>query len=159
MENSESVWLKDPSAPVVFISGGVGITPVLAFLENMENTQPVSWLHAEPDGSTHAYRDRLQYLASARDGKLQRRVWYESPTAEDGNPEPNNNVAKYHFKGQMNLSDLDSSDLHLGNSDVHYYMCGGPGFMASITGQLTNMGVDEAHIHTEGVGSDSARVS
>jgi len=69
----EELWLSQIDAPVVFISGGVGITPVLAMLENIYVTRPASWLHASQNGKVHAYRDRLREIAAVREGALQRR--------------------------------------------------------------------------------------
>merc|ERR1712008_402157 len=82
----EKLWLTVPDAPIVFLSAGVGITPVLAMLENVVETRPASWLHSATNGDVHAYRDRLRSLASVRKGRLQRRVWYSKPLPKDGLP-------------------------------------------------------------------------
>ena len=38
----EQLWLSEIDAPVIFISAGIGITPVLAMLENIYVTRPAS---------------------------------------------------------------------------------------------------------------------
>ena len=156
----ERLWLDDVDAPVVFISGGVGITPVLAMLENIYVTRPASWLHASENGSVHAYRDRLREIAAVRSGELQRRVWYNNPTEEDGAPGGNEtnplmfNLAKYHYSGFMDLpkqaSDMSPEILRLDNENTQYFMCGPPGFMDAQRKGLTTLGVDEKRIHWEG---------
>lgn len=106
LTGAEQMWLSDPKTPIVFISAGVGITPVLAMLENIFATRPASWLHASQNGNVHAYRDRLREIAAVRSGELQRRVWYSDLSVEDGPPGGNeanysdtHNLAKYHSLG------------------------------------------------------------
>ncbi|KAG7362651.1 nitric oxide dioxygenase [Nitzschia inconspicua] len=86
MSGVEKLWLTENDVPVVFLSAGVGITPVLAMLENIYKTRPASWLHAAQNGDVHAYRDRLREISAIRAGELIRRVWYEDPLPEDGPP-------------------------------------------------------------------------
>lgn len=156
LEGVEKLWTSDIQAPVVFLSAGVGITPVLAMLESI--SRPTStWLHAEPNGNVHAYRERLREIASVKENQLVRRVWYEDPTSTDGEPGDSSanassfNMAKYHYKGRMNLNDLlPDNVLHLDNKNAQYYMCGPPGFMEEQSTKLKELGVDAGRIHTEG---------
>lgn len=160
MSGVEKMWLSDLDAPVVFLSAGVGITPVLAMLENIFTTRPATWLHAAQDGDAHAYRDRLREIASVRAGELTRRVWYESPTETDGpaggcETSPHMyNLAKYHYKGWMNLEDPTLVEcghvLHLDNSNTSYFMCGPKGFIDNQKESLMKLGVSEDRIHWEG---------
>lgn len=149
---NEEIWTKDATAPVVFLSGGIGITPVLAMLENLHDTQPVSWLHASQNGDYHPYRERLQRLASVRGGKLVRKVWYSDPTAEDGAPAADDNTANYHFKGRMDFGQLDG-ELHLDNKNTQYYMCGGPEWQTATAGALQAAGVSGEQMHSEAFGT------
>jgi len=50
MSGVEKMWLTEGDAPIVFISAGVGITPVLAMLENIYTVRPATWLHASQNG-------------------------------------------------------------------------------------------------------------
>jgi hemoglobin-like flavoprotein/ferredoxin-NADP reductase len=160
----EKLWLSegddDAAAPVVFLSAGVGITPVLAMLENIYVTRPASWLHASENGAVHAYRDRLREIAACRCGELIRRVWYSHPVPEDGPPGGNEqseqmlNLAKYHYKGRMDLAavvdEFPDKVLHLEDDSAQYYICGPPGFMDAQRKGLVSLGVDENQIHCEG---------
>ena len=119
---SENIWLKDHTAPVVLLSGGIGITPVLAMLENMDSKQPVIWLHGSENGTYHPYRARLQRLASIRKSALKRRVWYVAPTEADGTPEPDDNTGNFHYEGLMDLShsQMPKAELHLDNDHTEH---------------------------------------
>ncbi|CAB9509098.1 Is involved in NO detoxification in an aerobic process [Seminavis robusta] len=157
MSGVEKLWLSSQDAPVVFISAGVGITPVLAMLENIYVTRPATWLHASQDGAVHPYRERLREIAAVRGGELQRRVWYSNPLPEDGHPGGNEtsphmfNVAKYHYEGRMDLAMSELEEItHLGNEEAHYYMCGPEGFMDAQRDTLVKLGVAEDRIHWEG---------
>lgn len=161
MTGVEKLWLSHEDAPVVFLSAGVGITPVLAMLENIYVTHPATWLHATQDGDVHAYRDRLREIAAVRSGDLQRRVWYSDPLPEDGAPGGDEkvpalfNIAKYHYKGMMDLpkmatDDVDPDLLHVNNEDAQYFMCGPEGFMVAQKDALMALGVSENRIHSEG---------
>lgn len=160
MSGVEDVWLSDPDTPVVFLSAGVGITPVLAMLENIFTTRPATWLHAAKNGDVHAYRDRLREIASVRAGGLQRRVWYDKPLPADGVPGGDEkskhlyNVAKYHYKGRMDLTTpelaADEELLHLDHPNASYFMCGPEPFMDAQREGLMKLGVSLDRIHGEG---------
>jgi nitric oxide dioxygenase len=154
LDGVEKLWLSKPDAPVVFLSGGVGITPVLAMLESIYTTRPASWLHSATNGQTHAYRERLCEIASVRNGALTRRVWYSKPVEADGEPGArDNNSARFHFKGRMDLVSESKAFaphvLHLGNPEAQYFMCGSPGWMEAQKKGLISLGVDESRIHSE----------
>lgn len=152
----ENLWLTEGrDVPVVFLSAGVGITPVMAMLENIYTTRPATWLHANVDGGVHAYRDRVREIAAVRDGVLQRRVWYSDPRPEDGSPAGDgDNTAKFHFEGLMDLVEgekhFPKEVLHLENKETQYYMCGPAGFMEAQKAALLSLGVSEGKIHSEG---------
>ena len=154
MSDAEKLWLVDSDVPVIFISAGVGITPVMAMLENCYITRPATWLHANANGEQHAYRDRIREITAVRDGMLQRRVWYTDPLPEDGDPAGNDdNIVKYHFRGLMELEkyaeQFPREVLHLHDSRAQYFICGPPPFMNAQKGALIALGIDEKKIHHE----------
>merc|ERR1719158_979451 len=138
----------DPATPIVFLSAGVGITPVLAMLENIYTSRGATWLHANVDGKAHPYRERLREIAAVRDGAMQRRVWYENPRSEDGEPGGSDNQAPYHFTGRMDLSQVKDL-LALDNANTQYYMCGPAGFMEAQMAAMKDLGISEDRIHYE----------
>jgi nitric oxide dioxygenase len=129
-------------------------------LENIYTTRPATWLHAARNGDVHAYRERLREISAIRGGELIRRVWYENPMPSDGSPggdetNPNlYNIAKYHFKGRMDLKDPQlnayNNILHIDNENAQYFMCGPTGFMETQKEALLSLGVSDNRIHWEG---------
>ena len=88
VEGAQALWTKDPDAPVVLLSAGVGITPMLSMLGTLKNgaqasERPVLWLHAAENGRQHAFRDYITGLARAHPDDVLRRVWYNSPNPDD----------------------------------------------------------------------------
>ncbi len=77
--------LQPGEAPVVLLSGGIGVTPMLAMLHALAteaSTREIWWLHGTRSGREHAF------AAEARDllGALAHRhscICYSAPTAED----------------------------------------------------------------------------
>lgn len=111
---------------MVFLSAGVGLTPTLAMLESIGHCQaPVTWLHAANSGEEHAYRPRLIAMAS-QNPRLCRKVWYEHPVEDDGLPDPDNNLADFHYEGRMDLGKLTEHELHANHPLANYYFCGPP---------------------------------
>lgn len=146
--SAEEVWLADSFTPVVFLSAGVGMTPVLAMLESMSTMpNPISWLHGAENGRVHAYRPTLISMAEQRPN-LVRRVWYNKPTTEDGSPDPKVNLAKFHYPGQMDLAQVEPL-LHLDNPNTNYYFCGPVGWMNMVKESLQGYGVSSSKLHFE----------
>lgn len=144
--NAEQLWGNDN--PVVFLTVGVGITPCLAMLESVQSDgclrdRKITWLHGSRSGSVHAYRPRLIALGSNMP-HLTRRVWYTQPVEEDGTPEPNNNLAKFHFEGRMKLDQVKPL-LHL-DSNAHYFVCGPPEFEQDVRDFLAKAGVSSDRV-------------
>eukprot|EP00656_Telonema_subtile_P055264 TRINITY_DN8496_c0_g1_i2.p1 TRINITY_DN8496_c0_g1~~TRINITY_DN8496_c0_g1_i2.p1 ORF type:complete len:462 (+),score=137.31 TRINITY_DN8496_c0_g1_i2:127-1512(+) len=145
----EEMWLSDPDAPVVFLSAGVGITPTLAMLESLETSSPITWLHASASGDEHAYRSNVMAIA-AENSLLTRKVWYEHPSANDGSPDPLDNLAKFHYQGRMDLSVLEERELHANNPKTNYYFCGPPEWMVIVRDALENKySIDRSRLHFE----------
>jgi nitric oxide dioxygenase len=141
MAGVEQLWVSAPDTPVVFMSGGIGMTPgknmvilfcvrsdavphtlssiaVMAMLENVYSTHPASWLHVNKNGGVHAYRERLRDITSVKNGDLKRRIWYTAPRQEDGEPGDMSypdtfNSANYHFKGRMDLNNEELLSSHV----------------------------------------------
>ena len=77
--------LDDGARPVVLVSAGVGVTPVLAMLHALHDsrsTRDIWWLHGARNGAEHAFaqeaRSLLATLPNARS-----RVWYSRPGPDD----------------------------------------------------------------------------
>ena len=128
--------------PLVLLSAGVGITPVLAMLESVLLEQPerqVIFIHGALDGKTHAFRQRLRDLAGSNPN-LKLHVRYSEPQDED-------RVARYHdSEGFIDAALIESL---LPRRDCDYYFCGPKPFMAGIYNQLLAWGIPGSQVHFE----------
>src|SRR3546814_20509982 len=58
---------ESPQRPVVLLSGGVGLTPMVSMLEALVehgSEVPVQYIHGTHDRDTHAMRDHVRALAA-----------------------------------------------------------------------------------------------
>ena len=133
--------------PVTLISGGVGLTPMLAMLHKLAQEQhqaTVQWFHATEDGAMHAFAEEVGELGQQLP-KFSQEIWYNHPRAED--------EGKYQHRGLMNLLPLEAK---LSDPAMHYYLCGPLAFMAMVEKSLLQSGVEKARIHYEVFGPHKA---
>jgi nitric oxide dioxygenase len=127
---------RETGQPLVLISAGVGITPMIGILEALAAGHPgtrVQVLHADRGDSTHPLRERQHELIEALpNASLE--VWYEDGvTAGTPGVHP----------GLMNVSGVDLPD------DAQIYLCGGSGFVQAVRSQLLDCGVTAERVHCE----------
>lgn len=139
----------DTSCPVVLISGGVGITPVMSMLKTLasetENDRPISWLHVAKDKDRDAFVNEIKAV-TADHQNVRSKVFHSRPTSEEHEGED------FDLKGRLNLSQVQDL-LHLDNKATQYYTCGGNSFMADNAKFLHEQGVEKQRIHLEVFGS------
>ncbi|SBS71592.1 Nitric oxide dioxygenase [uncultured Mycobacterium sp.] len=123
-------------APVVLISAGIGITPMVGILEYLVeqgHSAPVQVLHADRSEESHPLRKRHQELVDILpDASLQ--LWYADGVDSDS--------AGVH-EGLMNLEDVEIAD------DAEIYLCGNAGFVQAVRAQLTGRGIATSRVHCE----------
>lgn len=131
--------LKPNEKTKVFISAGVGITPMIAMLDSsVQTSSAVCWfLHASQNQSTHSFKQYLETISTIHP-HVNLVTWYEE-----------NHDANY--LGRMNIHEC--GELPLENSD--FYLCGPLGFMKSVYQQLIDKGVTPDAIHYELFGPHS----
>jgi ferredoxin-NADP reductase len=136
----------DGSGPVVLISAGIGVTPVLAMLAALaeqRSPRPVTWIHVARNGAQHAFAyEARQLLTELPRARIL--VLYTQPGPEDRQGE--------HFDAVGRLSGQQLRTLKL-SPQAHAYVCGPPRFMSDVTEMLTARGVGVASIHSERFGS------
>lgn len=146
------VWLSAPAGdfildtkdvrPVVFISGGVGLTPLLSMLHTVVEKQPsrqVSFIHATQNGDSHAMKQQVEELAR-KHKQLSVHWCYSRPTEQD------KAAQSYEKKGRIDLSWLQQV---AGDQDASFYVCGPVPFMKDICSMLKKRGVKDADVHYE----------
>ena len=145
-----SFTLKPGDTPVVLLSAGIGVTPVLAMLHALAveaSTREIWWLYGARNGREHPFAKEARELL----GKLvhsHSHVCYSSPDPED---RPNVN---FDTSGRLDMRLLANLRLPT-NGD--YYICGPSNFMSDVTAGLQTLGVEPRHIHTEIFGAGPSK--
>jgi ferredoxin-NADP reductase/MOSC domain-containing protein YiiM len=137
--------LGDEGAPVVLLSAGIGVTPVLAMLHAESaaaSVRPLWWVHSARDGGHHPFasevRDRLHEM---RDGRSV--IFYSRPAPSDEID------VGYDVAGRLDLPHLAAVGMPM---DAVFYLCGPSAFATALTSALAGMGVDPARIRSESFG-------
>lgn len=141
--------LADGDNPVVLLSAGVGVTPVLAMLHALarEHTgRRVWWLHGARDGTEHPFaRESRRLLASLPDARYL--VYYSRPGPSD---RPG---VDYTEAGRLSAEAVRGLGLPV---DADAYVCGPTVFMDSLTAALRDCGLAASRVHTESFGAGPA---
>ncbi len=123
-------YLADGSNPVVLISAGIGVTPVLAMLHALSathSTRDIWWLHTTRDRETHAFAAEVTALIESL---------------------PHARQLVFYTRTQGHLDQPTVAALGL-PADAAAYLCGPTQFMTDMRDALTAAGLDPAHIHSE----------
>ncbi|MCP3469789.1 FAD-binding oxidoreductase [Bradyrhizobium sp. CCGUVB1N3] len=129
--------------PMVFISAGIGITPMAGMLSHLATVRshlPIMLLHADHNESAFALRSQIRDDIVAL-AKASFYVWYEQG-AESQLP------VQGVFAGRMDLSQVRLPD------DALYHLCGPVPFMHGIRSALIGLGIPPRDIQYEMFGPD-----
>ncbi|RTE64622.1 NO-inducible flavohemoprotein [Amphritea opalescens] len=141
--------LKHNDRPVVLISGGVGITPMLSMLNDLvlrHDTRQIVWLHGTRDCRSHAFAEHIGCLK--RDcSNLTALTFYDDPSeAVQG--------SDYDYLGYITAERLE----RYCPKDAEFYFCGPLPFMRAIYHQLKELGIDDAQLNYEVFGPSESLV-
>jgi len=136
--------------PLIFISGGVGITPLLSMMKTSLATEPsrkVMFIHSARNNEFCAFRSELVELSQKNTESLKVSVSFthmEDPSSSELTKEQ----ACDHM-GKIDVAYLRKtlSDQFIAESDV--YICGPVEFMKAINTQLKEIGVPSEKVHYE----------
>ncbi|WP_042884169.1 NO-inducible flavohemoprotein [Cupriavidus necator] len=136
----------DAKTPIVLISGGVGLTPMISMLKRaiQDPQRHVVFVHGARNSAVHAMRDRLREAAKANEN-FDLFVFYDQPLPQD------TQGRDYDYPG---LVDVKLIEKAVSLPDADYYICGPIPFMRMQHDALKNLGVHEARIHYEVFGPD-----
>ena len=129
--------LEDSESPLVLISAGIGITPIIGILHYLAGTgsrREVLVLHADRSPARHAHRQELKELVAVLPAATLHR-WYE-----DLGVRPTRDVLS---AGRV---DLEAVQIP---ADAQVYLCGPLPFMKSVRQTLIERLVPETDIHYE----------
>lgn len=139
--------LHTTDAPVVFISGGVGQTPLLSMLESLiqkKYSHSIAWIHGCRNREVHAFKSVVEDWTGRHPG-LKSHIFYDS--VETGDTAP--------IKGWVDLAQIDEDILA---SDAEYYICGPAPFIRKHYEYLTGKGINKAAIRFEEFGPASLQL-
>ena len=127
----------NPQRPLVLVTGGVGITPAISMLEAAAPTgRPIRFIHAARHGGVHAFRSRVDELASVH-ANVQVLYVYDQPRPDD----------TPHATGVVTATLLAG---HLPpDRDVDLYFLGPKPFMQSVYGSGLALGVPPHRLRYE----------
>jgi carnitine monooxygenase subunit len=135
--------------PVVLVSGGVGVTPMMAIAEHLVAEgrrtgayRPVHFIHGAQNGRVRAFGNRIRELA-AEHPEFSVHVCFSNPSPED-----QLGVA-YDSRGRIDTSLVTTL---LPSGDYDFYLCGPSEFMNSLYSGLLGTGVRPERIHYESFG-------
>ncbi|MEU8637786.1 MOSC and FAD-binding oxidoreductase domain-containing protein [Amycolatopsis sp. NPDC048633] len=129
--------LAGDDRPVVLLSAGIGVTPVLAMLHALaagRSTREVWWLHTTRTAAEQAFRAEAHRLVASL---------------------PNSHEHVYHSaeSGRLTRDALSALDLPL---EATAYLCGPDAFMTAMREALVSLGFDASRVHSELFGGVSA---
>ena len=141
-----SFTLRPGDTPVVLLSAGIGVTPVLAMLHALAieaSTREIWWLYGARNGREHPFAKETRGLIKAL-AHCHSRICYSSPDPGD-RPALNFDAA-----GRLNSGVLQQLDLP---RDADFYICGPQAFMSDLTVGLATSGIAPGRIHSEMFGA------
>jgi ferredoxin-NADP reductase len=133
--------LDDGSGPVLLISAGIGVTPVLSMLHRLaqaRSEREVWWIYSARRPREHPLaaevRSLLQSLPHTRE-----HLFYSQATPAELHRE-------HAVAGHVTKDTLGALGLPTG---AQAYVCGPPTYMADVRDALSAAGVEPASVHTE----------
>ena len=126
--------LEDTDAleEVLFLSGGVGVTPVVSMLEQLVRDVykgQVNWVQSCYNASQHPFKEKVESLK----GEIENF---------------NENIVYSEVDGHLSKEQL----AQYVNDTTQVYMCGSPSFMETMLDLLQQLDVDMSRIHFEPLG-------
>ncbi|HEK9102271.1 NO-inducible flavohemoprotein [Bacillus pfraonensis] len=132
----------DSNLPIVLISGGVGITPMMSMLNTLvkqTSNRKVYFIHAALNSNVHAMKEHVQQIEKDYE-QVEVYTCYSSPTEQDLQAK---NFDKEGFV------DLDWLQSIIPTNEADFYFCGPVPFMKHINKTLVEWEVSPEHIHYE----------
>ncbi|WP_299378139.1 pyridoxamine 5'-phosphate oxidase family protein [uncultured Kiloniella sp.] len=140
---------RESTRPVVLLSGGVGVTPMMAMAEALleqekkfSRGRKVHFIHGARNGNEHAFGKYTNALAT----------WFDCFEVHNTYSQPeSSDVLGKGFQDQGRI-DLNLLREHLSLDDYDFYLCGPQKFMKSVYETLRTLGVREERIRYETFG-------
>ena len=138
--------LRPGDLPVVLLSAGVGVTPVMAMLHALAadaSPRPVWWIYGARNLLDHPFaREARELLAKLPQARCY--VQYSRTEATD------RVGVDFDAAGRLAVTVLETLGVP---READFYLCGPPAFLEDFTAGLGGWGVDRDRVHTEIFGS------
>lgn len=129
---------RDNNKPLVLISAGIGITPLLSMAyDGIEGSKDVTFIQAVQNSKIQPFNHDINKMRELNN--LKSYVFYSNPLEED-------------IKGKnYDVSGFIGKEWIENNLDLNseFYFCGPPIFMKILNKALIELGVDRKNIHFE----------
>ncbi|WP_405905210.1 MOSC and FAD-binding oxidoreductase domain-containing protein [Streptomyces sp. NBC_00828] len=133
--------LAEGTAPVLLISAGIGLTPVLSMLHELaaqDSDREVWWIHGARGPQEHPLAAEAHALLTSLP-HAREHLFYSAATSEERH-------RSHATAGRLSKDKLIALSIP---ADAFAYVCGPASFMADMQHALTTAGIDPARIHTE----------
>ncbi len=136
--------LRAGGRPVVLLSAGIGITPVLSMLHaiasgSAESARQVWWIHAARNAREHVFAREARQLLAAIPGSHSA-IAYSEPDPAD---RPGDD---FDVRGRWDLASLQKLAIPV---EADFYLCGPSAFLRDMKRDLISLRVSQDAIHQE----------
>ncbi|KAI0966087.1 flavohemo protein [Xylaria arbuscula] len=140
----------EEETPLVLISAGVGITPLISILNSavaVGSTRKISLIHGAHGSEVRAFADALK--SASEKPNVQTATFLSTLKAGEVQG------VDYDFEGRVSLDKVGAEGLFSDDPTANYYVCGPLSFMTDTQQYLLGHGVGQDRIHLEifGVGN------
>ncbi|KAF4445958.1 putative flavohemoglobin [Fusarium austroafricanum] len=143
-------------APLVLISAGVGVTPLMSMLESVLSSprskmtkRPVLWLHAARSSPQMAFGDYLRSVSDKHEN-VETTIFLKNVGEKDKKGE------NYDIEGRLDLDVVHATKKEVfENKNAQFFICGPASWMVATRDKLQSIGVAEEQINLELFGTGS----
>jgi len=144
-----SFTLGPGDGPVVLLSAGIGVTPVLAMLHALaaaKSPRETWWIHGARDRGEHPFAEEVRSHLKAL-LRSHSHIRYSAPGPAD------RQSVDFDAPGRLGIPVLEELGVP---RDADFYICGPAAFMTDLPAGLASWGVTADRIHTEAFGAGPA---
>ncbi|WPU91577.1 MOSC and FAD-binding oxidoreductase domain-containing protein [Mucilaginibacter sabulilitoris] len=138
--------LSDGTGPLVLLSAGVGVTPLLSILHYVacrDSGRKLWWIHSCKNKSFEAFSEEVRSLGMQLSA-FHRVMIYSSPDDHE------HYGLDYDIKGHLDLQQLKAIQLP---KESECYLCGPPAYLQNVKAALRSIGISDGKIKSELFGS------
>ena len=144
-----SFTLGQGEGPLILLSAGIGLTPVLAMLHALAasgSRREIWWVHGARNGAEHAFAAEARALLKSLPGGHSH-ICYSAPGAGD------RLAVDFDGPGRLDVQVLKELGAP---READFYLCGPAAFMSALTADLMSWGVSAERLHSENFGAGPA---